>query len=251
VSSGDDIRPWRLQWRPEHIERFWNWYASNPTLADTYFSKMVGNGVLEDVGGRIRLKGTIVDLGAGPGYLVEHLLRWPDVQVLAVDVSTQSVEMLRQRFAGNPKFLGALVSTPHKVPVSDARADIAFLLETVEHLTDDVLVPILGEAQRVLRSGGYVVVTTPNEENLEASESMCPNCGCVFHRIQHVRAWTAASLIQKMREIGFIEVFCEPTFFSIYPQRLIRRLQLLKWRLARRALPNLLYIGKKPQSPES
>jgi hypothetical protein len=31
---------------------------------------------------------------------------------------------------------------------------------------------------------------------------MCPDCGCIYHKWQHVRTWTADSLRDRMEEAG-------------------------------------------------
>lgn len=47
-----------------------------------------------------------------------------------------------------------------KVPLPDASVDLVFALEIIEHLTSPY--HLVAEAARILKSGGHVVLTTPN-----------------------------------------------------------------------------------------
>ena len=48
---------------------------------------------------------------------------------------------------------------------------------------------LLEEVRRVLRPGGHVIMTTPHREDMGKNEVLCPNCRCVFHRMQHLRSF--------------------------------------------------------------
>jgi hypothetical protein len=76
---------------------------------------------------------------------------------------------------------------------------------------------MLGEIRRILKPGtGYLFVTTPNNENLEASTVFCPECGAVFHRYQHLRSFTIESLEELMRSHGFATTLCNITLFNAF-----------------------------------
>lgn len=237
------FKPWRLDWTGEHIQRFWAWRSSDPSLAYRYFSNQVGDSILEQASQHIPLNGTVVDLGAGPGYLVEKLLR-RGVDTLALDSSAESIASLTKRLEGQRHFLGARVGTLESMPVEDGLADILFLIETIEHLGDGILDSILSEIYRILKPGGYVVITTPNEENLKNYETMCPNCGCQFHTVQHMRSWSADSLSSLMRTKGFSKIVCTPTLFSPYSGKLVRSSHKKYYEIRRRKLLHLLYVGQ-------
>jgi len=48
-----------------------------------------------------------------------------------------------------------------------------------------------------------VMITTPNEENLEKGEVICPECGCTFHRMQHINTYSSEDLTNLMMKYGF------------------------------------------------
>ncbi|HWP47316.1 MAG TPA: methyltransferase domain-containing protein [Candidatus Limnocylindrales bacterium] len=140
--------------------------------------------------------------------------------------------------------MGARLSTFEAVPIDDFTADVVLLIETIEHLDDKALQSILHEILLITKRGGYIAVTTPNEENLAEHQVICPNCGCVFHTVQHMRSFSADSLSQVMQVAGFTEIVCRPTLFSRYP-KLFRLLHRVKYKLKEKKFPHLLYIGQK------
>lgn len=241
MSISDDFNPWLLAWEPKHIRRFWNWFGSNPAFNNLYFSKMVGDAILDRVGAQIPLSGNVIDLGAGPGYLVEKLLH-NKINTLAIDVSAESIALIKKHFQEDSFFLGARVNSNNLIPAEDGYADVLFFIEAIEHLDDFILHDILNEMRRVIKPAGYVVITTPNQEDLAESQIMCPNCGCIFHRVQHMRSFSQITLSGTMERAGFKEILCRPTLFSQYPKYL-RYFHFLGLTLTGKKLPHLIYIG--------
>ena len=79
--------------------------------------------------------------------------------------------------------------------------------EFIEHLTDEVLENTIKEIKRVIKPGGYLIVTTPNDENLQNETTICPECGCVFHRWQHVRSWNISSIKTYLTDMDFDVIY--------------------------------------------
>ena len=47
--TADRKSGWRLDWSPEQISDFWNWHSQQPRTQALYFSKLVGNSILDAV----------------------------------------------------------------------------------------------------------------------------------------------------------------------------------------------------------
>jgi SAM-dependent methyltransferase len=238
----NDVIAHPIEWTPERVKRFWDFYSSNPALEDSYFARMVGRSLLAFVSKRIEI-GSAVDIGCGPGDLIELLLA-AGHRAWGADSSPSSLDRVRSRFEGQSGFQGATMMELGKISLPSESVDTAFMLEVVEHMDDSALGASLTEAGRVLRKDGHLVLTTPNEENLDANKTMCPECGCVYHRIQHVRAWSAASLRAYVEPFGFTTVTCEATVLSPYtgPLGLLYR---TVYPMIRHRRPHLVYIGRK------
>ncbi len=238
-----DFNPHRVIWTREKSSRFWDQLTSTTGGDENYFSAEMGNSIIRfarangaDLGGRV------LDFGCGPGHLVRKLLA-AGVNSEGADFSPTSLDRLRQFAGREPHFGGAhlIESIPTALPGDTFSA--VFFIETIEHLLDDDLGATISELFRIVRPGGHVVVTTPNDENLRALETICPDCGCAFHSVQHVRSWSVTSIVGCMSKAGFETVAAKTWYFdrSWWKSRLITA----GARVLGKSLPHLIYIGRK------
>ncbi len=225
-----------IDWTPEHVRRFWDYMGGTPGFEDLYFARRSGPALVKYVARKISI-GTVVDIGCGRGDLLQLLLD-RGYDAYGADQSQASVDAVNARFLGNPRFRGAVVGTA----LPDAIADTVFMLEVVEHMDDAALIEALGDARRVLKTGGRLVLTTPNDEDLQAAKRMCPECGAVFHQMQHVRSWTAETLSNFLAKVGFERRSAEATVLSSHSGLMAMAHKL---RYIGRKHPNLVYIGVK------
>src|SRR5690606_25845842 len=101
--------------------------------------------------------GSLADLGAGQGALSA----WAH----DAGFETTAVDFNRGNFvADGIKFIQADLNKP--LPVADNTFDIVAALEVIEHLENSYAT--MREIARILKPGGYAVVSTPNESNLAA-----------------------------------------------------------------------------------
>jgi SAM-dependent methyltransferase len=102
-------------------------------------------------------RGRLLDVGAGSGWLVEHLssLGW---QAEGLDFDARAVERARAR--GLKMHHGALPEQKF----SEASFDAVTMSHSIEHVHDPV--GWLAEARRVLRPGGQLAIATPNTRSL-------------------------------------------------------------------------------------
>jgi SAM-dependent methyltransferase len=225
--SPPEFQPHHVEWTREKSARFWDGMSSHLTIDDNYFSAMVGSSLIRFVQSRgVELSGRVLDFGCGLGDLIGKLIE-KGVQAEGVDFSPSSVDRVNHRFKGQPRFASAHVIRAIPTEFPDASFDL--------HAT-------VAELRRLLRPGGTLIVSTPNEERLNLNEAICPECGCIFHRIQHVRTWTARSLQELMARSGFDCVTVEALYLqdSWWKSRLFRAAA----RLFGKRLPHLIYIGK-------
>jgi 2-polyprenyl-3-methyl-5-hydroxy-6-metoxy-1,4-benzoquinol methylase len=109
-----------------------------------------------DVLARLGAGGTLVDVGCGTGlfrdYVPSSIGRYIGVDAVRYDGLPSDVAFLAADLDRDP------------VPLDDASADVVVAIETIEHLENPRR--FVRELVRVVRRGGWVIVTTPNQLSL-------------------------------------------------------------------------------------
>lgn len=224
--------PRPIVWTDELLARFWSYHAQTPEL---YFSHRCGRALLARIRSRLPADRVVLDYGCGPGYMLRHLLD-AGFRAAGADFSLAAVGAASPALTGEPGFEG--VATVDAFVAAGRRFGAVLLLEVVEHLDDDRLSACFANVRRLLEPGGLLVVTTPNEEDLAAETVYCPVADVTFHRWQHVRSWSAASLRDCLVSFGFRpdEIFTEDFgllgdgSWQAGAKRLLRRAGLTKSR---------------------
>jgi SAM-dependent methyltransferase len=203
------------RWTPEVVWRFWDYLGTRTDLYPEYFSNLYGEGIVKFIKMATDLSGQkrALDYGCGPGFLVEHLLR-ENLACTGLDFSEASVHKVNERFATMGNWRGAHCAQGFPIPFGDGTFDLVTCVETLEHMEDAALERTLQEIRRVLTTRGTAVFTVPNEEDLYEACIMCPFCGVEFHRVQHVRSFTGATLATLLEEQGFSVLFCDSLDFA-------------------------------------
>lgn len=206
MGGTDCYRIHDIEWSDEKVARFWDNYAKTPGNEGRYFSDAAGGAVLAIFDRVFSIENaSLLDFGSGPARLFGAVRsRYPSVKYFALDFSPDSVNAAVRRFGHDPQFQGAALV--ESLPQERAgKFDCATMLEVVEHLDDDNLRRALRHLHSFLKPGGYVCITTPNAEDLMSPDVRitCPDCGCRFHRMQHVRSWTAETLSSVLSLHGF------------------------------------------------
>jgi len=240
-----------VKWTPEAVRRFWDYQNAHPAAEHGSFSRRFGARIVRLGLRGARVRGPVVDLGCGAGFLCEALLRAGHV-VQAFEASPASLERVNARFAGEPRFLGAVPAEPHALPLADGEAGAVFVVEVIEHLPRERWDPLVAEVARVLAPGGRFVVTVPHDEDLAAQRVACPECAAVFHRVQHVESVDAPALRGLLERHGLRVRRLDATNFRHFPDRpawgwLVARLMRALSRLEARATPHLVAVAERPR----
>jgi 2-polyprenyl-3-methyl-5-hydroxy-6-metoxy-1,4-benzoquinol methylase len=193
-----------IEWDDEKVSRLWSYYSRTAPFCDGYFAKSFGSRILDLA--RLPLKEPIrvLDFGCGPGFMWEHMVAMgAEWEYAGLDFSEDSVRAAHEKAKGHQRFSGVRHVTKLPAPWDAGHFDAVLLVEVVEHLSDRYLNGVLRETNRLLKRGGVVVISTPNEEDLAASTKFCPDCGAIFHEWQHVRTWSVLKLAGTMKQHGF------------------------------------------------
>jgi 2-polyprenyl-3-methyl-5-hydroxy-6-metoxy-1,4-benzoquinol methylase len=246
--------PDRLVWTRELTDRFWNGF-SKTRLVELSFSRLGGKALIASIAHLLPEDGRILDFGAGDGDLAE-LMCQRGLHVAVYEPSSERSRHLRDKLTRYPGFLGAVKAWSHE------QFDVVLLVEVIEHILDEQLDETLKLLAHFTRSGGILLVTTPNNEDLDLNMAYCPVSNMLFHRWQHVRSFTQESLSALIGEYGFEEVATHQIEFrddlfvpydkiwgtptaKLPPHVVDLRANRARWTGAG---SNLLYIGRKSVS---
>ena len=237
----------KIKWDNEKIKRFRDYLSSKKD--ESYFSKVLGGEIIDLVNKHVKIKGLVLDYGCGPGFLIKFLLD-KGYHCTGIDFSKGSVDITNGLFINNKGYILSIVVDNLPIEsLSDNRFGCVFLLEAIEHFLSDQTSTTIKEIYRLLVPGGYIVVTTQNNEDIMSHEMMCPDCGCVFHRMQHMNSFDVSSLSKIMNSNGFEREYCkalnfregslESKFKNLYENlmSLVKKPSVVK--------KNLIYIGRK------
>jgi SAM-dependent methyltransferase len=113
-----------------------------------------------------RTQGWVLDAGCGPNPMLSILLgETAGRSMVGIDIGLGTVRLAReQALSLGVRFFG-VVADIEALPFRDASFDGAVCEDTIEHLPDDRAG--IKELRRVLRSGGQLVLGTPNRIRLD------------------------------------------------------------------------------------
>ncbi len=237
-----------IEWNDENIRNFWDFYSHYPEF---YFTYQYGKQIASTLLPFMKTGSHVLDYGCGTGFLIQHLLS-SSFRVYGTDTSPSSLLKVAERFSGEENFGGGFEID--KI-VSDERLegnfDVVCLIEVVEHLNDHHLAQVVRNIKKLLKKGGLLAITTPNEEDLSASYVYCPESKKVFHRWQHVRSWSTHSIATYLTKHDFTPKEVFTTDFSVtgpppvtvksFVRNALTLLGMLKRNTAPH--PHLVYIG--------
>jgi ubiquinone/menaquinone biosynthesis C-methylase UbiE len=105
----------------------------------------------------------ILDIGCGPGYLLNCIEHWfPNVEIIGVDQNEDLLSIVKSRCNNAIVFKGDACA----LPLQDQHVDIVFALHVAEHLPHPF--QLFEEAYRVIRPNGLLILATPSAKGLGA-----------------------------------------------------------------------------------
>jgi len=181
--------------------------------------------------------GPVVDLGCGRGMMLE-LLKASGLATYGVDSFVPALEVCRQR--GLEVVDSDIFS--HLADVADASLGGVFCSHVIEHLHPPEALRLIRESYRVLRSGGSLVLVTPNPKNLLMLTEV------FWLDLTHVRFYPARLLDGVLQDVGFSSVTCYEDKHTAYGRALHKRIgafvrHLWLWGFTNRG--DVVAVGRK------
>lgn len=142
----------------------------------------------------------ILDIGVGYGFIEEILLKESrEVEFYGNDISPIAIEYIKSRFHGKYK-----VESIYEMKHHDHFFDAVFLLEVLEHIPPSRTFSVLGDIKRLLKKGGFLILSVPMHEGLEQMKGN-PN--------GHLRMYTEPLVMGELKIAGF-EVLRYKTIYA-------------------------------------
>lgn len=141
-----------------------------------------------------RIKGRVVEIGAGAGHFLDHYIESVD-HVVAIDYNKELVERIKRRFSDkNINGVVADLRDEKSLEVVD-EADTIIALDILEHFEDHQM--IVRNIVRILKKGGYFLVKVPAQSAL---------FGNADYASGHFRRYDPDKLVEIMENCGLSTV---------------------------------------------
>lgn len=166
------------------------------------------NVILRDIGGKKTL-----NVGCGNGrFINEDFLK--KNMVVGLDISMTDLEQAKEYY-----HLPLQADMDNGVPLKDKKIDIVITSEVIEHIVDTDF--FLCEINRILKTGGALVLTAPNINTMLSYVMMLffdmPPYRSARYRSPHVRDFTKRTLQMALEKNGFkIEQYFGTALFLPY-----------------------------------
>jgi ubiquinone/menaquinone biosynthesis C-methylase UbiE len=123
--------------------------------------------------GRVDPKHLVLEVGCGPGVILDRL---DQGRLHGIDLSEHSVGLARQKLGDRAEIRHG---NAQELPYSDNEFDFVFCTEVLEHVVDPRTA--ICECFRVLRPGGRLVLSIPNEQIIDFFKGLVRKLGLGRH----------------------------------------------------------------------
>jgi 2-polyprenyl-3-methyl-5-hydroxy-6-metoxy-1,4-benzoquinol methylase len=152
---------------------------------------------------RTKVGERVLDVGCGEGRFAA-LLAGKGAKVVAIDVAAEPLRRARER---HPELDLRQVPADGGWPLQDASFDVVWAGEVIEHVADTA--GWLSEVRSVLRSGGSLLLSTPNHGRLQMLRWALAPRAFEAHfdtRADHLRFYRSRALRELLADFGFYDV---------------------------------------------
>jgi len=148
----------------------WGYIPKNSKVKN-FLLKLVGH---PHPNGRIRAKAIkkyleikkTLDLGCGEGIFCIELAR-RGIDVTGIDISQEAINHAKINAKSLKLRIPFIVSGAEKLPFEDKSFDQVICLDVLEHVDDPI--KVIKNIRKILREGGRLIITVPNELYLKKS----------------------------------------------------------------------------------
>jgi ubiquinone/menaquinone biosynthesis C-methylase UbiE len=138
------------------------WYRSDKKVLKWLEYERRPGKILENISYSPGMK--VLDIGCDWGYLLMYIKKvFKDVECYGVDLHEDIIEFGNELARQNEYSINLRYANGASIPFDDNSFDVVVTTETFEHIIPDQRVQCLKECFRVLKTGGQLLMTTPNK----------------------------------------------------------------------------------------
>jgi 2-polyprenyl-3-methyl-5-hydroxy-6-metoxy-1,4-benzoquinol methylase len=145
---------------------------------------------------RYNKSSSILELGCGPGYLLQYLETKGFNNCQGIDISPEQIEIAKSK--GYEVLQGDAIEF---LKTTQKTFDIIFAFDFIEHFTKDELIELTSLIYKNLNSGGVFIIRTPNGQGIFSGT-------IIYGDLTHQTIFTPNSLIQLLSQAGFNKIEC-------------------------------------------
>ena len=145
-------------------------------------------------------KGKLLDVGCGAGDFPEAFNYYlPSFKISAIDISKKAIEKAKQRDIK----ANFIVASAEELPFKDNCFNVVTCFDVLEHVKSPE--KMLGEMQRVLKSGGTLQSFVPTEDNIFSPEGLLIKLGWKAKEIYggHPQHYSYGQVKEMFKKNGF------------------------------------------------
>lgn len=201
----DQPRP--IEWTQELVNKFWNGLAEAGVDDSMAFGRMAKRCIYWLIEKHLKQDGRHLDYGAGSGEVAEYMIA-QGYPFAVHDPANERSDKSFTTLNGVDGFLGVLNEEPSET------YDVVTCFEVLEHVLDEEFDRVCNELVGHLKPGGTLIISTPNNENLQNDMVYCPISNSIFHRWQHVRTISPEWMEEQFAKRGIEKVVLHQLDFS-------------------------------------
>uniref|UniRef100_A0A832CYK3 Class I SAM-dependent methyltransferase n=1 Tax=Ignavibacterium album TaxID=591197 RepID=A0A832CYK3_9BACT len=133
----------------------------------------------------------ILELGCGPGYLLDYLKLKGFTNSFGIDISSEQIEIAKSK-GHNAK----LADVFDFLRNSTEKYDLIFAFDLIEHFSKDELLELTSLIYNHLNKDGLFIIRTPNGQGLFSGQ-------VIYGDLTHQTIFTPNSLTQLFSNVGF------------------------------------------------
>ena len=242
IESKNDQHDFKYADHYEKDAAFYDYFEEYPDGASRHENRRLHEAIISELNGRSCEK--ILDVGCGNAWVAKHFLA-KKKQVVSMDIASVNVHKALNIYP-KPGHVG-VVADVFQLPFKKDLFDVIIAAEIIEHVVDPA--GFIKQLFKVLKPGGTLMISTPNEEKIKYS--MCIHCNKETPQFAHLHSFSKKTFVDilennfKKKEIkyAYIFTFSNKALIKLRSHALLKIFPFQVWKMIDK-LSNFFY--KKP-----